>query len=117
MKRIHIKENSLANNFNKDLEPMSDFEKDIKDGMDYMNSDEYKNAEEVSDLDSDIDQDDEYSKNFIIGRLFEAQQILMDLIDYLENSDYAIERGGELFKKHLEKVNRINNELEHFWDE
>ena len=118
MKKIHIKESKLKQNFNEELELMSDFEKRLNMGKDILDSDEYKNAEEITDIDDDaIDSDDEYSKNYIIGRLFEAQDILRDLIDYLKNSDYAMEKGGETFKRHLEKINKINDELEHFWDE
>lgn len=118
MKKIHIKENDLKRNFNDNLEPMSDYEKELMQGLDLINSDEYKNAQEITSLDDNsIDSDDEYAKNYIIGRLFDAQEIFTDLIDYLENSQYAIEKGGEVFKRHLEKVNKINNEIEQFWDE
>ena len=98
---------------------MGDFEKRLNLGADILDSEEYKNAIEMTDIDNNdgINSDDEYSKNYIIGRLFEAQDILRELIDYLENSDYALENGGETFKRHLEKVNKINDELEHFWDE
>ena len=118
MKKIHIKESKLKENFNEDLEPMSDYEKELMQGLDLINSDEYKNAEEMTSIDdSSIDSDDEYAKNYIIGRLFDAQEIFTDLIDYLKNSPYAIEKGGDLFKKHLEKVTKINNEIEQFWNE
>ena len=118
MKKIHIKEGKLKENFNEDLEPMSDYEKRLMQGLDLINSDEYKNAKEITSFDDNsIDSDDEYAKNYIISRLFDAQEIFTDLIDYLENSPYAIEKGGELFKRHLEKVTKINNEIEQFWDE
>lgn len=118
MKRIHIKESDLKGNFNDDLEPMSDYEKELMQGLELISSDDYKNAKEITSIDDNsIDSDDEYAKNYIIGRLFDAQEIFIDLIDYLENSQYAIEKGGEVFKKYLDKVNRINNEIEQFWNE
>lgn len=101
----------------KEFEEMSDYEKRLMQGLDLINSDEYKNAEEITSFDDSIDSDDEYAKNYIIGRLFDAQEIFTDLIDYLENSPYAIEKGGEAFKKHLEKAQKINNEIENFWSE
>ena len=64
-----------------------------------------------------IDSDDEYAKNYIIGRIFDATEIMTDLVDYLENSPYALEKGGEKFKKHLSKATNIFNELEKFWDD
>ena len=62
-----------------------------------------------------IDSDDEYATNYIVGRLFDAKEIMTDLIDYLTNSPYALEKGGETFKKHLSKATNICNELENFW--
>ena len=42
MKKIHIKENDLKRNFNDNLEPMSDYEKELMQGLDLINSDEKK---------------------------------------------------------------------------
>ena len=64
-----------------------------------------------------IDSDDEYATNYIVSRLFDAKEIMTDLIDYLTNSPYALENGGEKFKKHLSKATNICNELENFWDD
>ena len=64
-----------------------------------------------------IDSDDEYATNYIVGRLFDAKEILTDLIDYLENSPYALERGGEEFKKYLERAKKIQEALDNFWDD
>lgn len=101
-------------NFNDSLEPLSEFEKGLLNGENIMNSadDNYIDNEEL-----DYKSDDDYATNFIISRLTDAQDIMSDLIDYLQNSPYAIERGGEKFKKYIEKANKIYNEMENFWDE
>ena len=64
-----------------------------------------------------IDSDDEYAKNYIIGRLFDATEIMTDLIGYLKKSPYALEMGGEQFKKYLKKATKIQEEIDNFWDD
>ena len=114
MKKIRITESQLKNNFNDSLEPLSEFEKGLLNGENIMNSadDNYIDNEEL-----DYKSDDDYATNFIISKLTDAQEIMNDLIDYLQNSPYAIERGGESFKRHLSKATNICNEIEKFWDD
>ena len=111
-------------NFNEDLEPMSDFEKELRQAMEDLKSNGYTNKMEnldsndyTNEEDAGIDLDDDFADKYMIGRLFDAQENIRDLIDFLENSDYALERGGEKFKKYIEKENKIYNEMENFWDE
>jgi hypothetical protein len=113
MKKIHIKESDLNNNFNNKLELMSNLEKRV-------NGIENNNEMQIdpSILDSELeDDDDKYAKMFIAAKLADAQDILSELSDYLQHSDYAIEKGGEIFKRHLERTTNICNEIERFLDE
>ena len=114
MKKVHINESGFKRNFNEDVEPMSSLEKILKGIEEYPKADI-----DPSILDDDGlgDDDDRYAKMFIAARLADAQDALLELSDYLENSDYAIERGGDLFKRYLEKATNIYNEIGRFWDE
>lgn len=117
MKKIHISESKLKSTFNESNELKSDLEKELEMADEFMKQNNYndQNYSEEND-DQTVDSDDEYATNYIVGRLFEAQEIMTDLIDYLTNSPYALEKGGEAFKKHLSKATNICNELENFWD-
>ena len=95
------------------------FEEGLKPEDDYVKLDnEYVNDGSLDNIDVDdekiIDSDEEYANNYIIGRLFDAKEIITELMDYLQNSPYAIERGGDKFKMHFSKAANIFNELENF---
>ncbi len=64
-----------------------------------------------------LDPDEEYARNYIIGRIVDATEIMTDLVDYLTNSPYVVENGGEKFKKELEKANKIQEALDNFWND
>lgn len=100
----------------------AEYQEIVMDEDDYVKLDnEYVNDGSLDNIDVDdekiIDSDEEYAHNYIVGRLFEATEIMTDLTDYLENSPYAKENGGDTFKKHLVKANKILSEIESFWDE
>lgn len=121
MKKIHISESKLKENFNEALEPMSDLEKEFKN-FDSQQYNDYSAAQLIDNDDDDnivmdgsIPDDELEAKVFIKERLVEAQDIIEDLIDYLTNSDYAIQKGGDLFKAHLAKATDICNQLKNFF--
>jgi hypothetical protein len=112
MKKIHINEKKLNEIFNEDMNPKTEFELGLKKGQKMLDTGEYTTEAE----EEIIDPDEEYAINYITSRLVDAQDIFTDLIDYLQNSPYAIERGGDRFKQHLSKATKICDELEKFWD-
>ena len=61
--------------------------------------------------------DEAYAKRFIREKLVDAQEIIESLSDYLTYSDYAVNKGGDLFKHYLEKSNSIYDQLKHFMDD
>lgn len=121
MKKIYMNENSFKNIFNEELEPMSYLEKQFKD-VDLSKYDGYdpKNFQIITsnedDTEKEID-DDVNAKEIIKDKLVNAQEIIEGLIDYLTYSDYAIKKGGEIFKTHLTKATNIFNELKNFFEE
>lgn len=128
MKKIHINENKLKENFNEDLKPMSYLEKIVKksrlnENMDFnikqftsMEDEELDEDDEILVDDGTTPDDEAYAKKFIKGKLVDAQETIESLIDYLTYSDYAVQKGGDVFKSHLNKATNIFNELKNFFE-
>lgn len=130
MKKIHISEKKMKENFNESLEPMSHLEKIVKKSK--LNEDNDLDIKKLlsmedDELDDDNDEflvddgttpdDEAYAKRFIREKLVDAQEIIESLIDYLTYSNYAVQKGGDVFKAHLAKATNIFNELRNFFEE
>ena len=116
-KKIRMSEQQIINNFNDEGKPMSEFEKFMAqphDDLKHDNFDSSSNDFDEEDLFDGEDEDDRYNTMFITSRLYEAMDALHALEDYLEESDYAKERGGEKFKGYVEKIKSICEQLEDF---
>lgn len=128
MKKIHINENTLKENFNEELRPMSHLEKIVKkaklnESMDFdinkltsMEDEELDEDDEILVDDGTTPDDEAYAKRFIREKLVDAQETIESLIDYLTYSDYAVQKGGDVFKSHLNKATNIFNELKNFFE-
>lgn len=128
MKKIHINESKLKENFNEDLKPMSYLEKIVKksrlnENMDFdikqftsMEDEELDKDDEILVDDGTTPDDEAYAKKFIKEKLVDAQETIESLIDYLTYSDYAVQKGGDVFKSHLNKATNIFNELKNFFE-
>lgn len=128
MKKIHINESKLKENFDEDLKPMSYLEKIVKKSKLHENTN-FDIKQFTSMKDEELDEDDEilvddgttpddeaYAKRFIKEKLVDAQETIESLIDYLTYSDYAVQKGGDVFKSHLNKATNIFNELKNFFE-
>lgn len=128
MKKIHINESKLKENFDEDLKPMSYLEKIVKKSKLHENTN-FDIKQFTSMEDEELDEDDEilvddgttpddeaYAKRFIKEKLVDAQETIESLIDYLTYSDYAVQKGGDVFKSHLNKATNIFNELKNFFE-
>lgn len=82
-----------------------------------MEDDELDEDDEVLVDDGTTSDDEAYAKKFIREKLVDAQEIIESLSDYLTYSDYAVQKGGDLFKHYLEKSNSIYDQLKHFMDD
>ena len=128
MKKIHINESKLKENFNEDLKPMSYLEKIVKksrlnENMDFdikqftsMEDEELDKDDEILVDDGTTPDDEAYAKKIIKEKLVDAQETIESLIDYLTYSDYAVQKGGDVFKSHLNKATNIFNELKNFFE-
>ena len=82
-----------------------------------MEDEELDDDDELLIDDGSTPDDEAYAKRFIKEKLVEAQEIIESLSDYLTYSDYAVNKGGDLFKHYLEKSNSIYDQLKHFMDD
>ena len=93
MKKIHIKESSLKNNFNEDLEPISDYEKGVRDidlsSMEVPDSFKVVNGEIVPN--DDYEEDDDEFNMYGIGAEDDVNENPMD--SGLNGSDSNIGNG------------------------
>ena len=129
MKKEHNNEKKLKESLDEDLEPMSYIGKLYKqsklneNNMDFdINklfpiNEELDDDDEVLVDDGTTPDDEKYAKQFIRSKLVDAQEIIESLSDYLAYSDYAVNKGGDLFKHYLEKSNSIFEQLRHFMDD
>ena len=90
MKKIHIRESSLNNNFNEDLEPISDYEKGVRDidlsSMEVPDSFKVVNGEIVPN--DDYEEDDDEFNMYGIGAEDDANETPMG--SGLDDSDSNI---------------------------
>lgn len=130
MRKIHINENKLKENFDENLKPMSYLEKIVRKSKLHENVDfDINKLTSMEDNELEEDENDEilvddgttpddeaYAKRFIKEKLVDAQETIESLIDYLTYSDYAVQKGGDIFKSHLNKATNIFNELKNFFE-
>ena len=125
MKKIHIKESSLENNFNKDLEPMSDFEKRVKAAIEKYEGQSPREKyldlikdEEIPDnlfYKEDLDDDENAARQFILNAANEGIISFKNIKEYIESNPYV--RGNpDKFKGYLEKIVRIISGIDDFID-
>jgi hypothetical protein len=125
MKKIHIRESSLENNFNEDLEPMSDFEKMVKGAIDRYNNktpfekhkDSIKDIEIPNDLfyKEELDDDENAARQFILNAANEGILSFKNIKTFIEDNPYV--RGNpDKFKKQLEKIIKIIGGIDDFID-
>ena len=123
MKKIHIKESSLENNFNEDLEPMSDFEKRVKAAMEEYNNQSPREKyldlikdEEIPDnlfYKEGLDDDENAARQFILNAANEGIISFKNIKEYIESNPYV--RGNpEKFKGNLEKIVKIIGGIDDF---
>ena len=120
MKKIHINESKLKNNFNDDLEPMSDFERKMRArlaGFDekeaYLNT---INREEDSDnlfYSDDVDDDLNEVNNYILSAANEGIISFKNIKDYIESNEY-IKDNKEKFQVYLDRISGIIDSIDNF---
>jgi hypothetical protein len=125
MKKIHIKESSLENNFNEDLEPMSDFEKRVKTAIEKYEAKSPRERyldlikdEEIPDnlfYKEGLDDDENSARQFILNAANEGIISFKNIKEYIESNPYV--RGNpDKFKGYLEKIIRIISGIDDFID-
>lgn len=123
MKKIHIRESSLENNFNDDLEPMSEFEKMVKGAVERNKNksprekylDLIKDEEIPDDLfyKEGLDDNENEARHFILSAANEGILSFKNIKDYIEDNPYV--RGNpEKFKRQMDKIINIISGIDDF---
>jgi hypothetical protein len=123
MKKIHIRESSLENNFNDDLEPMSEFEKMVKGAVERNKNksprEKYLDLikdEEIPDnlfYKEGLDDNENEARHFILSAANEGILSFKNIKDYIEDNPYV--RGNpEKFKRQMDKIINIISGIDDF---
>lgn len=86
-----------------------------KDNFKFLLDSDLEDDEFIVD-DGTTPDDEAFAKLCIKEKIVEAEEIIDSLKDYLTFSDYAVNKGGDLFKHYLDKSNIIYEQLRHFFD-
>ena len=124
MKKIHINESKLKENFNEDLEPMNDFDRTLSKSLDGWNEkDAYlktlqQNNEIPDDLFFSYDNDDINNEinQYILTAANEGASAFKAIKHYIETNQY-IQDNPEKFKNCVEKIAELTDNINRFIDE